>query len=463
MAQARKNPFGRVLDKPWLIVLVVICVLFTMWAIGTRTQSHHVKASFATAFNLVPGLAVSVDGLEVGKVGNVRYDNGKAQVEIGIDDKQFWPLHQGTKVVSRWGTTIGSGTRRLDLVPGPASAPKLPEGGIIPTADTQAAVDVDQVLNAFSKPVRNHLRNLVDVTDKGLTGHARGLNAGLHAGSAGVEAAGDVMSQLSADSFALRSLVTNGHRVTSTMAGRDAAIKGVVTVAAQTFQTFAENTRGTQESIAELPSTLQQARSTLSRLDSSVDRLNGVMVAVAPGAKRLVPLAAQARPALAQLRAIVPSALATVRRATTAAPHVSALLDAATPFMTASPGVFGDLAPIVACLRPYTPELGGALVSAGGAHQNYDVVDPKLNPEIVRYVGRVRSDGRVEQHGLRAMPMVSAASPEKPLDSQQFAKVSGKQYAFPRPPGLSAGKPWYVPECGITQDALDPTKDPEKP
>src|SRR3954451_16140947 len=189
MAQAR-HTLGRVLDRPGLIVLAVICVLFTIWAVGTRTQPHHVKASFGPAFNLVPGLAVSVDGLEVGKVGKVRYDNGKAQVEIGIDDDHFWPLHQGTKVVSRWGTTIGSGTRRLDLIPGPASAPKLPEDGIIPTADTQAAVDVDQVLDAFTKPVRNHLRNLVDVTDKGLTGHARQLNQGLHAGSAGGEAGG---------------------------------------------------------------------------------------------------------------------------------------------------------------------------------------------------------------------------------------------------------------------------------
>jgi ABC-type transporter Mla subunit MlaD len=457
----RKNPFGRVLDKPWLVVTLLGAALFTFWVAGTRTQDHHVKAAFATAFNLVPGLAVSVDGLEVGKVGKVHYNNGKPIVDIGINDKDFWPLHEGTKVVTRWGTTIGSGTRRLDLIPGPASAPTLPEGGIIPTADTQSAVDVDQLLNTFTKKVRTNLRSLVGVTDQGFTGHTRELNQAIHTGSAGLEAAGDFMSQLSADSFALRSLVTNAHKVTSTMGARAAAVKGLVTVAAQTFNTFAQNTRGTQDSIAELPSTLRQARSTLHRLDSSVDRLNGVMVALAPGAKRLAPLAAQAQPALAQLRATVPSALATVKRATKAAPNVSSLLTAATPFMKASPGVFGDLAPIVGCLRPYTPELAGALVSGGGSHQTFDLINPALNPFIVKYVGRVHPDGRVEQHGLRAMPMVSEASPENATNSAQFAKVSGKQYAFPRPPGLTAGKPIFIPECGITQDALDPSKDPE--
>jgi hypothetical protein len=138
-------------------------------------------------------------------------------------------------------------------------------------------------------------------------------------------------------------------------------------------------------------------------------------------------------------------------------------MDAATPFMKTAPGVFDDLSPMIACLRPYAPELGGALVGGDGAHQVADIVDPKLNPQIVRYVGHVRPDGRVEQHGLRAMPMVSAASAEKPVNSEQFAQVSGKQYAYPRPPGLNANQPWFLPECGITRDALDPTKDPEKP
>jgi ABC-type transporter Mla subunit MlaD len=456
-----KSPLGLALDKPWYLVLLAVAVLFTFWAVGTRSQAHHVKVSFATAFNLVPGLAVSVDGLEVGKLGKVRYDNGKPLVEVGINDGRFWPLHAGTKVVSRWGTTIGSGTRRLDLIPGPATEPAIPEGGIIPTADTQAAVDVDQLLNSLNNQVRGHLRTLMGSTDAALSGHSRQLNSTLHNGASGVAAAGDIMSDLSADTFALRSLITNGQRLTSTIAARSEGVKSLITVAAETFHTFAQNTRGTQDSIAELPATLRQAHSTLGRVDTSVDRLQRLMVALAPGARRLVPLAAQARPALAQLRKTVPSALATVSQATTAAPNVSSLLDAATPFMQASPATFGGLAPVLACLRPYAPELGGAFVGAGGAHQNFDLINPALNPQIVKYVGRVRADGRVEQHGLRAMPMVSENTLEKPLNSAQFAQVSGKQYAFPRPPGLTTGQPWFIPECGITPDGLNPAKDPE--
>jgi len=34
-------------------------------------------------------------------------------------------------------------------------------------------------------------------------------------------------------------------------------------------------------------------------------------------------------------------------------------------------------------------------------------------------------------------------------------------YAMPRPPGLNAGKPWFLPQCGVTKDALNAELDPE--
>jgi hypothetical protein len=271
------------------------------------------------------------------------------------------------------------------------------------------------------------------------------------------------MSDLASDTYALHNVIVNANRLTSTLATHAPGVKDLVTVAATTFQTFADNTRGVRDSISELPGTLSQAHSTLQRVDTSVDKLNALMVALRPGAARLQPLARQAQPAIAQLRATVPDALATVQTATKASPHLNSLLQAATPFMKDAPSVFGDLAPMVACIRPYAPELGGALVGGDGAHQNYDLVDPKLNPQIVRYVGATNANGLVEQHGLRATPMVSVATVETPLHSAQFAQVSGKKYADPRPPGANVGQPWFMPECGITQDALNPAKDPESP
>jgi hypothetical protein len=38
----------------------------------------------------------------------------------------------------------------------------------------------------------------------------------------------------------------------------------------------------------------------------------------------------------------------------------------------------------------------------------------------------------------------------------------GIKYAMPRPPGLNAGQPWLLPECGAGAQALDPNADPEQ-
>jgi hypothetical protein len=45
--------------------------------------------------------------------------------------------------------------------------------------------------------------------------------------------------------------------------------------------------------------------------------------------------------------------------------------------------------------------------------------------------------------------------------TQAFVKLTGLQYAEPRPPGLSVGQPWFLPQCGAGPNSLNPADDPE--
>ena len=473
MTKDRRSPVGWLLDNPWAVVMAAVFVWFTFWVIGTRKTDHQVQASFSSAFNLVPGLAIQVDGQEVGKIAKVKYDNGKALVSIGINDGEFWPLHQGTKVISRWGTTIGNGTRRLDIVPGPTAAPAIPQGGIIPTSDTQPAVDVDLVLNALNKKVRGHLSSWQTEMAASFKGKEKDLGALLDQADDGTNAASNLLSDLGTDTFALKGLIANGQRTTSTLAGRDNAVRNLVTVAARTFETFANNTQGTQDSIAELSPTLQQARSTLRRTDASIGNLDALVSELKPGAKALRPFAASARPAFADLRQIVPSTLSTLRTARIAAPTIKNLLTQATPFVTKGAPVFSALAPMVGCVRPYAPEAGGALMGLSTSHQEYDLkasrfeggldglADPTSPPTYTGRVFDVNGVKKIQSYGLRAEVQGSSSSVTKPGNSEIYTNLGIKQYAFPRPPGFNAGQPMMMPECGITKDAFDASKDPE--
>jgi ABC-type transporter Mla subunit MlaD len=455
------------IDHPWYIVLAAGLVLFTLWAIGTRSQPHHVRAAFSSGFNLVSGLSVDVDGQEVGKISGVHYDNtvsgGGAIVDIGISDNRFWPLHAGTTVESRWGTTIGNGTRRLDLFPGPSNTPALPEGGVIDTKDTLPAVDLDRVLNVFSKSTRGHLTSMLQNMGSGLSGQARGLQNGLASAPPAVDAAAGVLGDLAADTNALSGLVTNGDRLTATLASRAPAISDLVTVTGQTFNALSAHASGIQSTIQSLPPALIDARGTLARLDSSVNVLNVLIGDIAPGAARLSPLAISLRPALAELSQLVPTAVSTLRSATSAAPRITELLNVGVPFMPKVQNVTSALAPMVACMRPYAPELGSAIVSAASWMSTYELVAPHGTPGVT-YLGAQQGQF-VRQHGVRAAPQASATSLHgypPGVTTAAFVQATGKQYALPRPPGYGVGQPWFLPECGVTPAALDPAQDPEQ-
>lgn len=457
-----------VLDHPWYIVVAIIAAAIIWFTYSTRQQSHYVQASFSSAFNLVPGLDVQIDGVDVGKLGKVDYVDGQANVQIGIDDEEYWPLHEGTTATSRWGTTIGSGTRKIDIEPGPESNRELPEDGIIEMQHTQPAVDVDQVLNTFSAEKREQVQKLSDHMNKGLKGDD--VNDALKAAPDGVQAAGGLMADLATDTNALRGLVRNTDRLMGTLASRRDQVSDLVTVVAATFDEFADNSQSIEQGLAEAPSAFREVRSTLGRVDSSVDVLEGTIEDLRPGAGRLQPLAAAATPTLSDLRRTVPSAVSTIRTATRAAPRVENLLEVGQPFFERADSALGDLAPMVGCIRPYAPELGGAIVSGASWIQGYylaknDDDKYKAIDAPTRYVGRKGPNGTRYAHGVRAQPQFSAASLHSyppSISTEAFTKLTGKSYAFPRAPGLIAGDPQFNEECGYGPDSLNPALDPEE-
>jgi ABC-type transporter Mla subunit MlaD len=460
-----KSKLGWPLDHPWTIVAAGIAVLFTLWAVGTRSQPHHVRVAFTTGFNIVTGLSVDVDGQEVGKVSGVQYvpgaNGGSAIVTIGINDGQYWPLHRGTTIEMRWGTTIGNGTRRFDLNPGPATNAEIPEDGIIDTSNSLPAVDLDQIFGVFNAATRAKLTDMLGNLKNSVSGQANNIHNALDNAPPAVNAANQVLSDLAADQAGLSSLITNGDRLTATLSSRAPAISSLVSGAAATFNALASHASDVQNTISDVPPALVEARTTLARLDSSVGTLNTLVTTLAPGAARLSPLAASLRPALDELHTLVPTAVSTLQTATREAPRIQRLLTTATPFMSLLTTDTSQLAPMVACMRPFTPELASGVLGAASWNSNYFDAVQGDTPGVT-WLGA--QDGKyIRQGGVRAMPIAGATSLTYPpgLTTAQFTAATGQQYAEPRPAGYAEGTPTFQPECGITQNALNPAADPE--
>lgn len=438
--------FGRrvavaVAGRPWALVVLAAFVLFVVWAASTRTQSHHVRAAFPAATSLVPGLDVQAHGVDVGKISSVEYVDGQAVVGLGIDDDDLWPLRRGTTATIRYGTTAGNGTRRIDLVPGPKDAPEIGEGGIIPARDTRAPVEFDEIFRMMDHTARGHMRSLVDRTAQTLEGRAGKLNAGIRATAPALESAGGLLGDLAADQAALRTLITGTHRAAGTLSVHREQLAGLISLASQTFVAFAANTRAIGESIELAPDTLKDARSTLARLDGSVDKLTTLVRDAAPGAAELPGLAADARPAVARLARTAPILTDLLRSGRRTAPDITELLTEGAPFAKRLTPILTDLAPMFGCLRPYMPEVAGAMSNWASYAKNYD------------------SYGHYARMNVLGGPTSLTTQPQ--VTTSTVTKGTGIRYAMPRPPGLNEGKPWFLPECGVGPDALDPTKDPE--
>jgi ABC-type transporter Mla subunit MlaD len=460
-----RNRVFLVLRNPLVLVALAIAVALIIWGIGTRQQPHHVNVEFSSAFNLSSGLDVRVAGLNAGRISNVSYDNGAAIVKIGIFDN-YWPLHEGTTIESRYGTTIGSGTRYLELDPGPSSAPVLPENGIISEKQTTPAVDIDQILNVFKPKTRGSLQHMQAGLASSLTGRGPALNSGIAATAPALSAAAGLFADIAVDRAGLKTLISNGDRLTGIIASRQASVSDLVTVAARTFQTFAQNTTGVQNSINDLPATLQDARGTLTQVDTSVGYLRTLVKALSPGAAELPSLATTATPALEDLHRALPPTSKLVSTVTTAAPTITTLLGKASPFIRDTGNVLTQLSPMVACVRPYAPEAASAVVGLGGWFSTYVLESPRagaLPNQPTPFNMAQDSNGLARMHFARAMPLVATTSLNATpniITPATWAAATGLKYAFPRPPGLDEGQPQFLPQCGAGPNSLNPADAP---
>jgi virulence factor Mce-like protein len=430
----------RVADRPWPVIGALLAVLLVVLYLGSEGEPHNVYAVFDSAVSVVPGLDVDVNGVAVGKVSSVRVSDGKALVGIGLANSD-WPLHQGTTATIRYGTTIGNGTRRIDLDPGPASAPLIPQNGIIVERYTTTPVEFDQLFDAFDTQTREALRSMLAGMGTAFGPVGPALNAGLRTTAPPLNSLSGVMSQLGLDQSALASLLRNGDEVTATLAAHQSQIEDVVSSAAASFNELANHSEEIRQSLELAPDSLDDARTFLHRLNPSVDKLDTLIRALGPGASELIPVAEVAQPAIARLRQVAPALENTLATARAAAPQITRLLREAQPFAASLTPALMKLAPMLACVRPYAPELTALLTHWTGWASDYDSLG---------HYGRIQI-----QAGFTSDNATTGLTPA------EFAATSGLQYAFPRPAGLTAGHPVYDAACGVTPAALDPGDDAE--
>ena len=273
---------------------------------GLGGESYYrVNAEFTSARALVPGMGqpVTVSGVQVGDVADVRLDGDRALVTMELK-RSFGPVYRNATILLRPRTPLKDMFVALD--PGTAAAGTVPDGGRIPVSQTLANVDPQDVLDDLDPDVRAYLRTLLAVAAGGLR-TSSAADPGLGAPSAeqvsNLRAAlkefapiarhqRQVTTALAARRRNLSRAIHSFAGVSTTLGAIDRDLASLVSDGAQTLRAVGSRDAELQEALGLLPSTLAQTRATLTKAGPLSDVLR-------TSTGKMVPFARQLGPALA--------------------------------------------------------------------------------------------------------------------------------------------------------------------
>jgi virulence factor Mce-like protein len=429
------------------VVAAVVAGLVGVTLLAAKEKgSHELHVIVPDATNAEDGQYVRAAGKEVGQITSVQAVDGGRKVRIGMKlDDSVWPLPQGSTMVLRWGGTASFDNRYVALTPGPRSNPPIQEGAELPARAFSVPVELDTLLAAFTPKVRGDVRSLVDNAGATLRNARPGLARALAAGPPALDATRHVVSDLAANQRALDTLLRQTDRTVGAIQEADPGLRRVLSGAGQTFAAVASRQRELRQTLDEAPTTLSSVRHTLRHADGTLRSAAELTDAIAPGVVQLRRIASPLNHVLGTVVDVGPDARGTLATLRGATPRLNPLLAKATADMPKLESVARQTTEQVKCLRPYTPEIAALFADWAAFQSNGDGRDKYFRANVIVPTALA----------MNAFP--------KEYNSETVAKLfgSGLTYGNPLPPGAIAGQPWLQPECGITKDGLDPSKDAE--
>jgi len=324
-----------------LRVVAAIVAVLALAAAGVRiggpgqTDESTVVGYFTDAGPLNQGADVRAAGVKVGQVSDITLQNGRARVALEVDPAVL-PLHQNARLAIRPVNLLGEYYVELDAGSPQRDFMTVPE---VPVERTEVAVGLQDVINTFNDPTSTGLASLLTTLGDGMHDNGARAAAAIKALAPAMRRTDDLAGVLREQNAVLNELVDQVQPVARGLAASDGkALDRLVGSTDRTLSTLAANHDALNATLAELPSTVVEARRALRELDGAASSATPTLKSIRPVTDNLTAITGELR-----------------RFADAADPALASL----TPVLHRAEVLLDRAAPAVAQLRKAGPDLAG--------------------------------------------------------------------------------------------------------
>ncbi|MBV9363803.1 MAG: MCE family protein [Solirubrobacterales bacterium] len=350
-----RRDFVAIMGLVVLALAIAGYVLYHQPAFTFNQNYYSVEAQFANAAAVTPGQgqAVTIAGVQVGQVGAVRLDNGRAVVTMNIY-RRYAPIYRDATVLLRPRTPLKDMYLALD--PGTKQAGSVPDGGTLSASATAPTVDLDQILASLDADTRSYLLLLLSGGAQAFRDPSRAAQEaavqpgpGATPSPAAVDALRGTFKRfaplgrdtrtfatlLAARNGNLRQAIHSLQQVATSLGSVDGQLASLIAASNTNFSAISSQDANLQAGLALLPGTLTQTNQTLGKVQRFSAQLGPALSQLLPFARALAPALEASRPLFHDTTPVIENQLRPF--STAVQPLAQALRPAATKLAKATP------------------------------------------------------------------------------------------------------------------------------
>src|SRR3954453_23261579 len=248
-------------------------ILLFLWVsfggpVPLKANKYELRVSFPEATTLAEQAEVRIAGVSVGKVRKKELDKGGNRTRVVLDiNKKYAPLPKDTRAILRQKTLLGE--TFVELTPGHKSAGTLPDHAILPNAQVEPTVELDEILRIFDPKTKAAFRDWVQESGLQMKGTApQDLNDALGNLAGFAQDGSTLLKVLNEQHVAVRQLVKNTGVVFGALNERKGQLRQLVVNSERTFSATASQDAALADMFQIFPVFLDEARLTANRLEA---------------------------------------------------------------------------------------------------------------------------------------------------------------------------------------------------